>query len=168
MIWVDDRLLSCTAYTFDACRKPITRHTSLGELHENDQQETWHVPTTNRPGGRDFGWKLLRYVEICWAAPRDFSSAGWNHDNHVCVECWGMCFVMFRHVSSNLWWNQTTHFSVASQGPSATWVKHPCDAPAKDSTVMVEVAHTSTTGPTVSPTVYIWVCLKMLGIFPMK
>jgi hypothetical protein len=29
-------------------------------------------------------------------------------------------------------------------------VKHPCDAPAKDSTVMVEVAHTSTTSPTVS------------------
>jgi Zn-finger protein len=66
--WVDDQLLSCTACTFDAChfvsldvtsycpRKPITRHTSLGELHENDQQETWHVPTTNRPeAGRDFG-----------------------------------------------------------------------------------------------------------------
>lgn len=95
--------------------------------------------------GEENCWDMLRYK----AAPRDFSSAGWNHDNHMYVECWGISFVMFRHVSSNLWWNQTAHFSVASQGP-ATWVKHPCDAPAKDSTVMVEVAHTSTTSPTVS------------------
>ena len=100
-------------------------------------------------------FRVKKTVEICWDTKLRQETSVLLVEIMIITctlnveELVSSCFVMFRHVSSNLWWNQTAHFSVASQGP-ATWVKHPCDAPAKDSTVMVEVAHTSTTSPTVS------------------
>ena len=156
--WVDDQLLSCTACTFDACHfvsldvtSYCPRNPSLGTrllasymkmISRN--MACSHDKPSLRPdaiSGEENCWDMLRYK----AAPRDFSSSGWNHDNHVYVECWGISFVMFHPICDGI------------KQPTSPWqvralcrVKHPCDAPAKDSTVMVEVAHTSTTSPTVS------------------
>ena len=75
VIWVEDQPLSCT---FDAlrtsCHFVSLRVTSCHfsnprrddiEAHEDDQQETRHVPTTHRPGGGDLMKKKTVEIQSC-------------------------------------------------------------------------------------------------------